>query len=159
MKRKARDAAERYHELRRQIAGRTGLADDSPRLDYLAMLSLQVDRVKLRLINGDTDLSSGELLTLQAAVAELSPEPIHNVNIQYCKRLFGVCRHCHGLNELDEELPPLDLPPSPKPSPKPLSPIPAADLKVQAKPEAAPTSPANVVPIKRSIHDGAPLKT
>jgi hypothetical protein len=140
MKRKARDAAERYHELRRSIAARTGLADDSPRLDYLAMLSLQVDRVKLRLINGDSDVSSGELLTLQAAVVELSPEPTHNVNIQFCKRLFGVCRHCGELSELDEELPPLDPPPSPKP------PIPAADLKAQPKPELKLFT--NVVPIK-----------
>ena len=116
------------------------MADDSARLDYLTLLRLQAERVKQRLINGDDSVASSELMALQNVIEQVSPEPTHNVNIQFCKRLFGVCRHCGELSELDEELPPLDPPPSPKP------PIPAADLKAQPKPELKLFT--NVVPIK-----------
>jgi hypothetical protein len=117
MKRKAQDTARRYHELRRQFATATGLADNSVRLDYLAMLSLQIDRVKLRLINGDDTVTSGELLALSDTVQLLSPEPTHEVRICVV----------HSLPPSpDDNLPPDD----PKPaSPKPPLPIPGADPK------------------------------
>jgi hypothetical protein len=116
MKRRAEDTARRYHELRKQVAGRTGLADDSVRLDYLTLLSLQVDRVKLRLINGDDSVASSELLALQNVIEQVSPEPSHNVVIKVCKTLTGVCPHCHGEVELgDINGQPLPDPPPPSP--------------------------------------------
>jgi hypothetical protein len=116
MKRKAEHAvAKRYHELRKQIAGRTGLADDSPRLDYLTLLALQIDRVKLRLINGDDTVTSAELLALQGVIEQVSPEPVHGVNIQVCRKLHGVCKFCGKLNELDIDVPPPGVPPEPPP--------------------------------------------
>jgi hypothetical protein len=101
MKRKAEDAARQYFELKRSISGRTGLADDSPRLDYLAMLQMQIEHTRLRLINGDS-VTSAELLALQTAVNEMSPEPVHSVEIKVCRTLTGVCPHCHGEVNLGE---------------------------------------------------------
>src|SRR6516162_7178685 len=104
MKRKAEDTARQYFELKRSISGRTGLADDSPGLDYLAMLQMQIEHTRLRLINGDS-VTSAELLALQTAVNEMSPEPTHNVVLQVSRRLHGVCRYCNRLNELDIDVP------------------------------------------------------
>jgi hypothetical protein len=119
MKRKAEDTARQYFELKRSISGRTGLADDSPGLDYLAMLQMQIEHTRLRLINGDS-VTSAELLALQTAVNEMSPEPVHEVRIQVSKRLHGVCKHCGKLSELGEYVdgkpppaPPLRLLPPP----------------------------------------------
>jgi hypothetical protein len=113
MKRKAEDTAKRYHELKRHIAAMTGLADDSARLDYLTLLSLQVDRVKLRLINGDNSVASSELLALQSVIEQVSPEPVHGVNVLISKRLHGVCKFCGKLNELDEDVGGPFVPPEP----------------------------------------------
>jgi hypothetical protein len=119
MKRKAEDTAKRYHELRRSIAAATGLADDSARLDYLTLLSLQVDRVKLRLTNGDDSVASSELLALQSVIEQVSPEPVHGVNVLVSKRLHGVCKFCGKLNELDECVGEPEPPPPPRLLPPP----------------------------------------
>jgi hypothetical protein len=96
MKRKAEDTAKRYHELRKLIASRTGLTDDSPRLDYLAMLSLQVDHVRLKLINGDDEVSSSELAMLQSVIEQVSPEPVHGVSILVSRQLQAFASFATG---------------------------------------------------------------
>jgi hypothetical protein len=120
-RRAAEDQAKRYYELKRQIAGRTDLPDDSPRLDYLAMLWLQMDRVRARMIHDDDNVSAAELLALQNAVTELSPEPTHNVNIQVCRTLTGICPLCHGQIDLGEPngQPQHEPPPGPRLLPPP----------------------------------------
>jgi hypothetical protein len=86
------------------------------------MLALQIDRTKLRLINGDDSVTSAELLTLQAA------EPVHNVSIKLCETLFGVCQRCGFVQDTGKPVPPPDpfVPPDPTPPGPRLLPPPSA---------------------------------
>ena len=118
MAKRKRDRATRFIELKRQVIANTGLSEDSPRVAYLAVLALRAERITEAAINDD-EIDVAELLAIKDTIEQMSPEPTHNIEIQYCKRLFGVCQFCHRLNQLDEYVggPPLPQPPRLLPPP------------------------------------------
>jgi hypothetical protein len=129
--------ARRFVKLKREAAASTGLALDSPRINYLATLALQAERLQCRIIAGDDSVTTAELLALRTAIEQLSPLPPQTVTVEYVDSLPK-----DPAPSVSETSPPgagLPRPPPSEPPPPTTS----------APPPAAQT---NVVPL-RSVHD------
>jgi hypothetical protein len=159
-RRDTRDQAARFIELKRQVIATTGLPEDAPRVAYLAVLALRAERIQEAAINGD-DIDVAELLALKDTIEQLSPAPVHNVSIQVCRKLHGVCQRCGFIQETDEAVPSPGSSPDPPLHAVPSSVAPPAsdaDAVLRRREAwAGPPLPANVVPINRD-HEFAPAR-
>ena len=118
--------AERLYRARRAAAKELGVKANDPRAIRLATLQCAHDSAQAQLAGGRTiDIDS--LLKLDAALAQARAVATSapSLNVQFCRRLYGVCQKCGHVQELDEELPPLPEPPRSQPNTKPDAPKPA----------------------------------
>jgi hypothetical protein len=115
--------AERLHQARRAAAKELSVKANDPRAIRLATLQCAHDSAQAQLAGGRTvDIDS--LLKLDAALAQAraAATSAPSLNVQFCRRLYGVCQKCGHVQELDEELPPLPEPPRAQPDTKPDAP-------------------------------------
>jgi len=139
--------AERLYRARRAAAKELGVKANDPRAIRLATLQCAHDSAQAQLAGGRTiDIDS--LLKLDAALAQARAVATSapSLNVQFCRRLYGVCQKCGHVQELDEELPPLPEPP-----------------RAQTPSLTRPSRPGgNVVELDRNtshdFHTGAPIK-
>ena len=99
--------AERLYRARRAAAKELGVKANDPRAIRLATLQCAHDSAQAQLAGGRTiDIDS--LLKLDAALAQARAVATSapSLNVQFCRRLYGVCQKCGHVQELDEELPP-----------------------------------------------------
>ena len=118
--------AERLYRARRAAAKELGVKANDPRAIRLATLQCAHDSAQAQLAGGRTiDIDS--LLKLDAALAQARAVATSapSLNVQFCRRLYGVCQKCGHVQELDEELPALPKPPRAQPDTKPDAPKPA----------------------------------
>ena len=118
--------AERLHQARRAAAKELSVKANDPRAIRLATLQCAHDSAQAQLAGGRTvDIDS--LLKLDAALAQARAVATSapSLNVQFCRRLYGVCQKCGHVQELDEELPALPEPPRAQPDTKPDAPKPA----------------------------------
>src|SRR6516165_6619074 len=114
------ERARRYRELVKLAARQFHCKPSSERAKHVATLRLARETFADRLVAG-RDVNPEHLLKLDDALKQYMPEvtsapPAPMVNIQFCKKLFGVCQHCGQLNETDEDVPP---PEHKRPRPQP----------------------------------------
>ena len=118
--------AERLYRARRAAAKELGVKANDPRAIRLATLQCAHDSAQAQLAGGRTiDIDS--LLKLDAALAQARAVATSapSLNVQFCRRLYGVCQKCGHVQVLDEELPRLPEPPRAQPDAKPDAPKPA----------------------------------
>ena len=130
------DQAKRFVELKAQIVAATGLPADTPRVSYLATLTLQAERIQSRVIAGDDTVTGAELLALRTTIEEISPVTPHTVRIEYVDGTRKTCPFCHAtFNPHDDDPKPLPPKPDERPSDRRQSLSPPATA-VEFKPEA-----------------------
>ena len=118
--------AERLYRARRAAAKELGVKANDPRAIRLPTLQCAHDSAQAQLAGGRTiDIDS--LLKLDAALAQARAVATSapSLNVQFCRRLYGVCQKCGHVQELDEELPRSPEPPRAQPDAKPDAPKPA----------------------------------
>ena len=138
--------AELYQKLLRQAAKELRCKVTDERAKNYAVLKLAREVISSKLVNGK-DIDPSALRWLSEELEKYSPAAAP-ASVSVSIQPTTICARCRV--EIQAEPPP-SLPPVALPVSSPTAPV-------EAKCEAAPKRLANVVPIKRSVHDGAPLK-
>jgi hypothetical protein len=136
---------ELYQRLLRQASRELHCRITDERTKNYAVLKLAREVISSKLVNGK-DIDPSALRWLSEELEKYAPAPAPP-SVQFSIQPVTVCAKCRAKVEAQ---PPSPLPPVVLPVP--------SSAPVEAKSEVAPKPAANVVPIKRSIHDGAPLK-
>jgi hypothetical protein len=134
-----------YKKLLKQSAKELRCRTSDERAKNYAVLKLTRELISARLINGK-DVDPSALRWLSEELEKYAPAAVP-ASVQLSIQPVSICARCKC--EIDRE-------PDP-PLPSVALPVPSS-APVEAKSEAAPKPLANVVPLKRSVRDGALLK-
>ena len=137
--------AELYQKLLRQASRELHCKITDERCKNYAVLKLAREVISSKLVSG-RDIDPSALRWLSEELGKYAPAAAP-ASVQLTIQPVSICARCKC--EIDRE-------PDP-PLPSVALPVPSS-APVEAKSEAAPKPPANVVPLTRSVRDGALLK-
>jgi len=134
--------AELYQKLLQQAAKELHCKATDERAKNYAVLKLAREVISSKLVNGK-DIDPSALRWLSEELEKYAPAAAP-ASVSVSIQPVSICARCKC--EIDRE-------PDP-PLPSVALPVPSS-AAVEARSEASPKSPVNVVPMKRSVHDGA----